>query len=230
VVLDSPVTEATRDSEHNGLQALAARGVPDSAITALLVAVATLTVLPHIAGREFGPYSFPDVLTPGIFWILSLTTPVIWVVLFSRVAYRGRTHLKRFLAIATVLMSFSGLMAFASSTTTHSRDEEFRIEAGKEHAFLVDLPAVSRATQRLDVTLLAVRGVDMEPRVKGVGIGICGAEAATTECKFQQTGVNTTLVRRLEKGSVRIAVFNYNQNQTAVEVRLRVAHLRRRFM
>jgi hypothetical protein len=53
----------------NGLQVLAEAGVPEGALSALLIALAVLTALPFVAGRDFGPYTAPDVLQGGTFWL-----------------------------------------------------------------------------------------------------------------------------------------------------------------
>lgn len=75
---------ASRLPIRNGLHALASLGVPDGALTALLVVLASLTVLPYVAGREFGPYSVSDVLPGGVFWTLTLLAPPAWVALMTR--------------------------------------------------------------------------------------------------------------------------------------------------
>ena len=110
---------------RNGLQLLARLGVPEGALSALLIGIAVLTVLPHMAGREFGPYSVPDVLTPGVFWTLRVPHPLV-ALLLGRVFEAERKGLRRVVIIALAFELLSVVIAFGSSTTITRRHTLWR--------------------------------------------------------------------------------------------------------
>jgi hypothetical protein len=217
---------------RNGLGVLRQVGIPDGAITALLVALATLTILPYMAGRDFGPYSFPDVLPSGSFWTLALVTPLCWIVLLLRISPIKQAHWKRILVSVVIAEGVALIVGIGSSTTTDVVYFEDTIPSKDAKYFGITLPAVSRVQQKLDVTLLSIESLESPiANDAGIAISICGAseDGHSEACKFEQTSKGRTRWRYFEKGPIRISVFNYEANPS-VHVRLRVEYLRRRFL
>jgi hypothetical protein len=222
--------------QANGLHLLKGAGVPDGAVTAMLIALAGLTALPFVAGREFGPYSIPDVVQGGTFWFLALSTPLAWVVLLGNVFGNDWTYRKRAVKTLLILEVAAALLAFASSPTEATIPFNAELGPGEpSRPFIVDLPAVSRAKQRVNVFVEELEGVNEAlPDGFGIHVEICGASAGEN-CKRQQRGRNDTIVEFFDRGSVRIGLFNYAANvdggaQPRVRVSLRVSYLKRRWI
>ena len=227
-----------QEAPTNGLKTLKSVGVPDGAVTALLIALAVLTAIPYVAGRDFGPYTIPDVLQGGTFWFLAVSAPLAWVALVANVFRSGWRHRKRALVSLLILEALALFLAFGSSTTINALPP-FEVELGPAEtspSWIIDLPAVSRATQRLDVTIATIQGVDQHLNNGfGIHLSICGA--AEKDCKGEQKGVNDTVAKFFQRGNVRISVFNFAGSDRdgrfvpnpRIKVALLATHLERRW-
>ena len=204
-------------------------GIPDSALTALLVVVATLTIMPYVAGRDFGPYEVPDVLPERLFWTLAMLLPLVWCVLIASLVGVTYQRLRRTLVRLTIAELVAFFLAFGSSTTTVTKHFQHRIPPGTEKVVMVELPGVSRATQRIEINLDHVEGVGHDLGAGAqMGVRICGGD--DIGCPWRQLGIGSNVVLRFEKGLVRVQVFNFAQTPADVIVTYRVRHLRRRFL
>jgi hypothetical protein len=205
------------DQPYNGIQFLKGSGIPDSAITALLVLLTTITLVPYVAGWEFGPYAIPELIPPSIFWILVGFTPLIWIILLGKFfginGIRWKALVIRYLLIEIIVL----LPAFASSPMLENKTFEGNLE--KCETFKENL--IFHTSGRLEVTLIKV-----EPNEELL-VTICGA--SEENCRGIQHGQDVPYVRSLPKGEVRILVFNFCEN-SPVKFKLAVKYIRRRFL
>ncbi len=205
---------------RTGLQKLNDLGVPDGALTALLVLVTTLTVLPYIAGREFGPYTVPQFIPTFTFWVLSLAMPLAWVLLMTRV-FGPRVRRSTVVVVAACLELLAGGLAFASSPETTTKRFTAHLRKGEVHTFSLILPS-SQPLQRLETRL-----IEVEPPHE-LWVQICGG-AGDENCKSEQRAVGLPFVRALPKGLVTIRVLNFDANRDAVDILLTASFTTRRF-
>jgi hypothetical protein len=213
---------------RNGLQVLAELGVPDGALTTFLVVLATLTVLPYIAGREFGPYSIPDVLPGGIFWTLTIVTPLLWVILVVQVFGADWQQLKRTAIGLAIVEIVAIILAFGSMTITETKQFEASLAPGEPKSFKMTLPAVNRVSQQLTLTVTRVEG--LSPTFHDVGVMICGMSENTCAGGYEQVSIDTPMSLLLKKGDVQIWVYNYPSASGTAQVTLQVKYLRRRYL
>jgi hypothetical protein len=209
-----------RIQRRNGLQLLKGLGVPDSALTALLVLVATLTLIPYVAGREFGYYTIPEILPPVTFWVLALSMPVIWVPLLARVFSSDKIYWRTSVSTVAVIESAAVIMAIVCSPKSETIKASVHLDRG-EHKTPVVL--ILPSSQRLEVTLAAAKP-DRE-----VMITICGA-SEPANCLNEQHGIGSTFVRYLPRGRVAVSVLHFYQNPEPIDLVLEVKYVKRRFL
>ena len=195
---------------RTGLQRLKQLGVTDNALTALLLLLGGVTLLPYAAGRQFGPYSIPELLPPSTFWLLALVPPLIWPLLVVP-AFSGSAILWRRLFV--VIGVLTGLaLVFALQTVPVRRVAVLHGRIAPGDTKTIDLELTS--PQRVEIVL-----VKAEPR-HDLSIDVCGPDAEN--CRREQRGEGIPFFRTFPPGRVTVSAFNFGQNpavEATVEVR-----------
>lgn len=203
---------------NTGLKLLQRQGVPDGFLTALLALLSGLTLIPYIAGREFGPYTIPQLLPPSTFWTLTVAAPVAWLALLAPIFDPERFRWRSAALILVVLELSALIIAFPMSPKTETRVFTSRLSPGQESA---SFPVVLPSAQMLEATLAEVSPAN------GLSINICGA-SESENCRREQRGIGESFVRYLPKGGVTLRVFNFRENPP-VDFVLTVKYVARRW-
>jgi hypothetical protein len=221
---------AAISTRRNGLEHLAQLGVPPAAITSLLIVLAVLTLLPHAGGRDFGPYSMPQLVRVPAFWTFALVTPVLWVGLLARLLPFDRTSARRMVKMLLIVEIVALAAAALTSPVQKSLEFEFVVPAGQPvKARRITIPFA----QNIEV---AAHGIDERFQVH---LYICeempsGEEVPEGEisngdnCVQAQRPIDAPLKKWVNAGSVRIWLFNYEQNQVPLRGVMTVRYTARR--
>jgi hypothetical protein len=210
--------ESLDNHRFNGLEVLKKRGVPDAAITSLLIALAVSSVLPCLGGRDFGPYSMPMLVRPQTFWVLTLLTPVLWVALLVKVFPVTKPELVR--AAKTLLLVETGFIALGAVTAPITRIDDFPAHVSASSAsevYPVDIPFA----QTIEAS---VGGLSSPYQVH---IYVCGATDKDADCIQAQRGDDSNVTHWVSAGRARVWVFNYEQNHSPLDLEIRVRHVSR---
>jgi hypothetical protein len=209
-------------SPKNGLHRLKDLGIPDSAITALLLGVTTLTVTPFVAGREFGPYTIPQVLPTSTFWPLALLLPIIWVLLLVPAFGSDRMVFRSLWCAILVVELFAIPLAVLSSPVVENQEFAVIVPLGQASQPLnVDLPF----TQRLEVFATKLDGLP-----SGQGVFITACRGSDVCIKDQRSEGGSPVAGVLPQGAVSVNVFNFPNNAASVRAVITVKYVRRRYL
>ena len=212
----------------NGLQFLEDRGVPSGAVSAMLVLLFTLSVGPYIAGWSIGPYSFPELFSPQLYWSITILSPVVWIALFARVFGGSSFDWKAFAIyigrIAVIVIPLAYLFAPIAVT------EEFsgRVAPAKTSPeFIIELPTAQNVEAKL---------TKLDPLGLQVWFNFCGTERQEIKteetqkrnCSSAQLAEGSPFVRYLPKGPATFVLFNFEDNKVAIDYKLSITYVRRR--
>jgi hypothetical protein len=217
-----PAVGGSACERRNGIQLLKELSIPDSAITALLLVLTSLTLTPFLAGREFGEYTIPQVLPISTYWPLALSLPLVWVTLLVRAFPEANKVNLKALGIAILTVEAVALpLAFLSAPVVEAPEFSATILPGQPSApFKVELPF----EQRVEVFVTKLGGL---PPSAGVFVTACHG---SDTCIKDQRGVGGSPVAgRLPRGELSVDIFNFPANARPVDATVIVRYVRRRY-
>lgn len=205
-------------NNSTGLYYLKQAGVPDSALTALLILLGGITFIPYVAGREFGPYTIPELLPPATYWLLTLTTPIVWLLLITSI-FSSRKRFKRRKIILGLLVLCVTILAFLFSPKVEVVEFENSVINGhSSESVSVLLPAAQN---------IEVEFTEVSPNVD-LGLSIC--LPLEKDCgPFLQRGVDKPVIQYSKAGKVSFTVHNYAVNEFPVNYTLSIKYVKRRY-
>jgi hypothetical protein len=221
---------AESNPRRNGLEYLANLGIPPAAITSLLIALAVLTLLPHAGGRDFGPYSMPQLVQIPTFWAFALLTPIVWVALLVRAHPFDKRSVLRLLKILGCVELVALTAAALTSPVLRTASFEFDIaaaQASKEQRIVIPFAqnievAVHGIAEPFQVHLyICEEAPQLDQTVESEG-------PKREQCLEGQRPADTPLRKWVKAGAVRVWLFNYEQNQRSLRGTLTVRYTTRR--
>lgn len=203
---------------YTALQRIRKYGVPESTVSAFLIVLGAVTFFPYIAGRQFGPYSVPELLAPPIFWLLVLIVPLLWVALLTPAHVQQFTDWKLLLRNCLGVLIVALPMSLTSAPVTQRDVFIAKLAPGEiSQTFSVKLPS----TQRLELAVTKIR-----PNIMGIGIHMTLCSFSDKEnCSHSQLGEGDSFFRVAQPGKATIKLFNFATNPV-VEIKLEITYVR----